>query len=85
MIKSGFLNPDRLPPYLTVKGGLVITGNTDDGSMDDGKFGGMSQLANGIRFGINDGWEKNLAVVVNNLGFAEIGFSTQYASKAPAG
>lgn len=57
----------------------------DSSDMDDGKFGGIAQLTNGIIFKLVDGIKKNLALVVNNLGFYEIGFSTAYSAKAPAG
>ena len=57
----------------------------DSTAMDDGKFGGISQLTNGVVFTIGNGSKKNLALVVNNLGFWEIGFSTTYSDKASAG
>ena len=53
--------------------------------MDDGKFGGIAALTNGILFRFIDGITKNLAVIVNNIGFWEIGFDLDYSSKAPAG
>jgi len=57
----------------------------DSSDMDDGMFGGLSELTNGIQFAIDNGFSKNLALVVNNLGFWEIGFDCVYSSKAPSG
>ena len=53
--------------------------------MDDAKFGGIAALTKGILFRFTDGLIKNLAVVVNNIGFWEIGFDIYYSDKAPAG
>lgn len=54
--------------------------------MDDAKFGGIPQLTNGVVFrGVSSYREKHLAVIVNNLGFWEIGFDINYSDKAPAG
>lgn len=53
--------------------------------MDDAKFGGRAALPNGILFRYTNSIKKNLAVVVNNLGFWEIGFDLVYSDKAPAG
>lgn len=86
---DGSVNPIcfsiKAPPLSAMVIRTVHASMLDGVVMDDGKFGGITQLSNGIRFGIDDGWEKNLAVIVNNLGFSEIGFTTQYADKAPAG
>jgi len=58
----------------------------DASAMDDGTFGGRPVLANGIYFSREyQGIYKNLALIVNNLGFREIGFTTSYSAKAPAG
>jgi len=54
-------------------------------AMDDGLFGGITQLTNGMIWRFVDGVIKHLAVIVNNLGFKEIGFKVEYSSKAPAG
>lgn len=59
--------------------------SSDPYVMDDGKFGGITALTNGTIFKFINGITKNLALVVNNLGFWEIGFSTSYADKAPSG
>jgi hypothetical protein len=58
---------------------------TDDVVMDSGKFGGIAALTNGLFSRIVNGVIKNLPVIVNNLGFAEIGFTIRYDDKAPAG
>lgn len=57
----------------------------DASDMDDGKYGGLTQLANGVDWRFVDGVTKHLAVIVNNLGFKEIGFDLDYTTKAPAG
>lgn len=58
---------------------------TDSVAMDSAKFGGITALANGVVVRFEDGFTKNLGVIVNNLGFREQGFVTQYDDKAPAG
>ncbi|OYT15315.1 MAG: hypothetical protein B7C24_13705 [Bacteroidetes bacterium 4572_77] len=57
----------------------------DSTAMDDGKFGGITQLTNGMVGRFVNGMTKNLALIVNNIGFYEAGFNTEYSSKAPAG
>lgn len=58
----------------------------DSTDMDDAKFGGIPQLTNGLVFrGVSSYQEKHFAVIVNNLGFWEIGFDIHYSDKAPAG
>ena len=57
----------------------------DTTDMDDGKFGGITQLTNGVIYRYVNGITKNLCLIVNNLGFYEIGFVTEYSDKAPAG
>jgi len=58
---------------------------TDQTEMDSSKFGGISELTNGILFRVVDGTTKNLALIVNNSGFQEHGFDLQFDDKAPAG
>ncbi len=58
---------------------------TDATAMDSAKFGGISALSRGILFRQKDGITKNLPLIVNNIGFSEIGFTTEYDPKAPAG
>jgi len=63
----------------------VIIGMADDTAMDDGKFGGIASLTNGLVFRTKDGTYKNLFVVSDNGGFRERSFDVLYADKAPAG
>jgi len=58
---------------------------TDNVVMDSAKFGGIAALTNGLIFRIVNGETKNLALVVNNIGFSEQGFTISYDAKAPAG
>lgn len=58
---------------------------TDNSPMDDGRFGGISQLTNGLVLRVTDSYYKNLWLVSNNSGFKEYGSSLTYASRAPAG
>lgn len=75
----------KAPPSVDMDIHTVNVSMLDSTDMDDGKFGGASALTNGIVFNYIDGITKNLALIVNNIGFWEIGFSVTYASKAPAG
>lgn len=63
----------------------IIIGITDDSPMDDGKFGGITALTNGVVFRVKDGYYKNLFVVNDNSGWRERSFDITYADKAPAG
>lgn len=58
---------------------------TDGSDMDSGKFGGITALTNGIVLRRKNSTTYNIANVVNNLGFAEQGFTLTYDPKAPAG
>lgn len=58
---------------------------TDATAMDSSLFGGITALTNGILFRLVNGETRNLPLIVNNLGFAEYGFITEYDAKAPAG
>lgn len=57
----------------------------DDLSMDDGKFGGIPKLTNGIVLRKVDGTWKNIFNVKSNGEFAERAYDTFYADRAPAG
>jgi len=50
----------------------------DGEKMDGSTFGGIDQLTNGIVLRHKNGILKNLALVVNNIGFAEQGFNIDY-------
>ncbi len=59
---------------------------TDASVMDSAKFGGISALTNGIMSTLStDGVLSPVSIIVNNVGFAEQGFTLEYDSKAPAG
>lgn len=75
----------KAPPESSVHIHTINCSMLDATDMDDGTFGGMAALSNGILFRFLDGVTKNLAVILNNIGFWEIGFSTEYSAKAPAG
>lgn len=57
----------------------------DKTAMEDSKFGGLTQLTNGIVGRIYDGYTKNLFLISNNAGFRENGFYTEYPEKVPTG
>lgn len=58
---------------------------TDGTAMDDGLFGGITALTNGLIFRVVDGYTKQMSIISNNAGFREYGFNCQYNDKAPAG
>lgn len=57
----------------------------DDSAMDSGKFGGIAQLSNGLVLRYENSTSRNLALLVNNIGFKEQSWETHYDDKAPAG
>lgn len=57
----------------------------DDVAMDDGKFGGITALTNGLLFRKKDGDYKNVLFSRSNGEFALKGSTTKYNDKAPAG
>lgn len=75
----------KSPPEISFNINTVNCSMLDSSDMDDGMFGGISSLSNGVIFKLVDGIKKNLALIINNLGFWEIGFDTEYSAKAPAG
>ena len=75
----------KAPPNVDIDVHTITMTMLDATAMDDGTFGGIASLTNGIYFSFEDGFNKNLAVIVNNLGFYEIGFDTSYSDKAPSG
>lgn len=75
----------KAPPDASICIHTINCSMLDSSDMDDGRFGGIAALSNGILFRFLNGGTKNLAVIVNNIGFWEIGFVTEYSPKAPAG
>lgn len=63
----------------------ILMGIVDDNSMDDGKFGGIAALTNGIVLRIVDGKTKNLFNARTNGELALRAYDLTYADKAPAG
>ena len=57
----------------------------DSTAMDDGKFGGISALTNGVVLRKNDGVMKNLWNVKTNADLELICFDFNYSDKAPGG
>ena len=57
----------------------------DSTAMDDGKFGGISALTNGVVLRKNDGVMKNLWNVKTNADLELICFNFNYSDKAPGG
>ncbi len=58
---------------------------TDAGAMDDGKFGSLNALTNGIVLRQNNGVMSNIWNVKTNGDLALISFDASYTDKAPAG
>ncbi len=52
---------------------------------DDGKFGGLGALLNGIYFRQVNGARINLGNYINNQAFKDVGAVVEYTQKAPAG
>lgn len=77
----------RIKPPVGVKWDIdrVIFSILDDVAMDDGKFGGITYLANGVVLRKTNGTKKNIMVVNSNGGFAERCYDVRYADKAPSG
>jgi len=73
------------PPLINFDIYQINVSMLDSSDMDDGKFGGVAALTKGLIFKFKNSITKHLAVIVNNLGFYEIGFTIEYSSKAPAG
>jgi hypothetical protein len=58
---------------------------TDGSAMDDGKFGGIPALTNGLVLRIVNGFQKSIINVKTNSDLRQWAFDLQYADKAPAG
>lgn len=63
----------------------VIISMIDDTAMDDGKFGGISALSNGLVFRIVNGFQKTIFNFKTNGEIAQFCYDVRYADKAPAG
>jgi hypothetical protein len=57
----------------------------DDTSMDDGKFGGITALSDGLVFRIANSFQKTIFNFKTNGDIAQFCYDTSYASKAPGG
>ena len=57
----------------------------DDSSMDDGKFGGIAALTNGLVFRIVNGTQKTIFNFKSNQEIRQFCYDVAYADKAPAG
>jgi len=73
------------PPNVAFDIYTITLSMTDNVVMDSGKFGGLPQLTNGIVIRQENTNNKNVALIVNNIGFKEQGCTTEYDDKAPAG
>jgi hypothetical protein len=63
----------------------VIFAMTDDSSMDDGTFGGIAALTNGVVLRAHNSNDKNVFNVKTNGDFALRSFDAEYADRVPAG
>lgn len=72
--------PNRDFIIKSVGGTMLSTSN-----MDDGLFGSLTQLSNGVIYRVVGCITTQYALIVNNVGFWENGFDIEYSAKAPAG
>ncbi len=63
----------------------LISHIEDSTAMDDGLFGGMGALTNGIVVRVNNGIYKNIMNVKTNGEFEERAYNREYIAKPPAG
>ena len=77
----------KAPPLAAIDVHTINLSMLDSSPMDDGLFGGITALApeDGLLFRFVNNITKNLALIINNLGIWEIGFTLDYSEKAPAG
>ena len=64
---------------------IILTMQHGANVPDDGKFGGLTALSEGIYFRQINGNRVNLGNYINNQAFKDVGASVEYTSKAPAG
>lgn len=63
----------------------IIFQITDNSAMDDGLFGALPSLTNGIVLRRNNGQVNNIYNIKNNGDFGLVAFDKAYSDKAPAG
>ena len=80
------------PQIFTVRAGTTpidftrfILTMLDGTAMDDGKFGGLTALANGLVFRICNGFQKTVFNFKTNSDIKQFCYDLQYSDKAPAG
>ena len=66
-------------------GTVIITMQHGANVPDDGKFGGLGALTNGIYFRKENGERLNLGNYITNQAFKDVGADVEYTQKAPAG
>ena len=66
-------------------GTVIITMQHGSNVPDDGKFGGIAALTNGMYFRKVNGDRVNLGNYINNQDFKDVGAKVEYTDKAPAG
>ena len=64
---------------------IIITMQHGSNVPDDGKFGGIAALTEGMYFRKMNGGRVNLGNYINNQAFKDVGAEVKYTSKAPAG
>ena len=64
--------------------GIILT-MFHTATADDGKFGGIAELTNGVWFRKGDGFDFNLGNYRNNQDFKNVGGVPEYTAKGPAG
>ncbi len=64
---------------------IILTMQHGANVPDDGKFGGLAELSNGIYFRQVNGGRVNLGNYINNQAFKDVGAVVEYTTKAPAG
>lgn len=75
-IRAGQLRADHVRFIMTMLDGT---------SMDDGKFGGLGPLLNGLVFRILNGFQKTIFCFKTNGEISQFCYDTKYPDKAPAG
>ena len=63
----------------------IIMTITDQTSMDDAKFGGITALTNGVVFRLINSFQKSIFNIKSNGDWRQWGYDLDYADKAPSG